>query len=718
MKNRYNHHLSEGIKRALKILEKEGLVSDIREEFGDEKELIFAKFKVDRPQYPSIDIRNNEEVVLKFDKSKIVPITFFTRTDFPSIPHLLRNTGSLKAPCLFQAQPEQVALNWNPLAYVSSISNWLFEAVNNELHDKQALLEDNILTDGGILLLPIDFWLRKNEYKYIKLRIDDGQNKVIELTRNEHEDLKSVLHCVIDLGEIVHTGIKSPPHNLSELSEFLNQGTKPFDIKAYLKTHFLDSSNYEKSILLLVKIKVIDLVLSTNTEKLYGLYLDSTIATIGLKLGALAKLSEQDVPSPILLEQLDLMSSGDIGVISLTTHRPFNILDARLCNGSEISESINLPRAIQIGVGAIGSQVSRNLTQSGVLKQLIIIDNDVLLPHNLSRWIVADKIGDYKVNELATQLNSLINNENYCTPYSYKIPYGHIDKDTVKSIKEYNLLIDTSASISVQRTLDKHVANSLDRVTVFLTPNGKHLVIACTAKGSKISQTDLEMSFYQSIISNDGLSPILESENKGYTYGGDSCRSFSFVISTHDISLLSSLASKFISSNLSYTSLSVFSIEEDYSVTRHQINAPQFINDQRNGYQIKVSKTLLNELDQQRTKVLPSETGGVLIGSFDRINNVIYVMSHLPCPKDSISNNLSYLRGMHEIVKLTSHIENLTHSNLYYIGEWHSHPDGYSVEMSKSDLKQLYWLREFGERTARPLLQLIIGEDENYNINL
>ena len=718
MGNSFNHHLSEGICRALSVLEKDGLVYDVREEINSEEDHIFAKYKIDIPQYPSVDIRTTEEVVLKLHRNSIIPTAYFTRSDFPAIPHLLRNTGSLKAPCLYQTQPEQIALNWNPLAYASSISNWLFEAVNNELHDKQALLEDNILADGGILLLPIDFWLHKNEYKYIKVRIDDGQRRVIELTRNVSQGHKSILPCVIDLGELAHSGIKSPPHNLSELAKFLNQGTTPFDFKVYFKTLVVDSSNYEKSILFLVKINVIDHTLSTNTDKLYSLYIDDMVSAIGLKLGVLDKLTENDVPSPIVSKQLDFQSSGDINVTSLTTHRPFNILDARLCNGSDISEGVHLPTAIQIGVGAIGSQISRNLTQSGVLKQLVIVDNDVLLPHNISRWVIADNVGEYKVNALAAKLNTLVSNEHYCVPYSYKIPYGDIDEQSVMEMKQYDLLIDTSASIPVQRTLDKHLSNSMDRVTVFLTPNGKNLVIAFTEKESKISHTDLEMVLYESIVSKKNLNTILDSTNKGFTYGGDSCRSFSFVISTHDISLLSSLASKFISSKSKSTSLTLFSIEEDLSVSRHDIVPPKFLDYESGGYKVKVSLSLLERLEKERANILPNETGGVLVGSYDRINDVIYVMASLPSPKDSVSDNKSYLRGRQGIANLTSHIENLTHSNLYYIGEWHSHPNGYSVEMSKSDLKQLSWLREYGERTARPLLQLIIGENNEININL
>jgi|GEM_PF-6503027 len=718
MGNSFNHHLSEGICRALSVLEKDGLVYDIRVEINGEEDHIFAKYKIDRPQYPSVDIRITEEVVLKLHRNNIIPTAYFTRSDFPAIPHLLRNTGSLKAPCLYQAQPEQIALNWNPLAYVSSISNWLFEAVNNELHDKQALLEDNILADGGILLLPIDFWLRRNEYKYIKVRIDDEQRRVIELTRDASQEHKSILPCVIDLGDLTHSGIKSPPHNISELAKFLNQGTRPFDFKAYLNTLILDSSNYEKSILFLVKINVTDHILSTNTEKLYSLYIDDTVSTIGLKLGVLDKLSENDVPSPVVSRQLDFQISSDINVISLTTHRPFNILDARLCNGSDISEGVHLPTAIQIGVGAIGSQISRNLTQSGMLKQLVIIDNDVLLPHNMSRWVIADNVGEYKVKVFAEKLNAMVSNEHYCVPYSYKIPYGDIDEQSVREMNQYDLLIDTSASIPVQRTLDKHLANSMDRVTVFLTPNGKNLVIAFTEKESKISHTDLEMGLYESIVSKKYLNSILESTNKGFTYGGDSCRSFSFVISTHDISLLSSLASKFIGSESKSTSLTIFSFEEDLSVSRHDIVPPKFLNYEIIGHKIKVSLSLLERLEKERAKILPNETGGVLVGSYDRINDVIYVMASLPSPKDSVSDNQLYLRGRQGIANLTSHIENLTHSNLYYIGEWHSHPNGYSVEMSKSDQEQLSWLREYGERTARPLLQLIIGENNEININL
>ena len=49
---------------------------------------------------------------------------------------------------------------------------------------------------------------------------------------------------------------------------------------------------------------------------------------------------------------------------------------------------------------------------------------------------------------------------------------------------------------------------------------------------------------------------------------------------------------------------------------------------------------------------------------------------------------------------------------LHYVGEWHSHPDGYSCMPSGDDQKVFEWLTGWMQLDGYPGLMLIAGEQE------
>jgi Prokaryotic homologs of the JAB domain len=53
-----------------------------------------------------------------------------------------------------------------------------------------------------------------------------------------------------------------------------------------------------------------------------------------------------------------------------------------------------------------------------------------------------------------------------------------------------------------------------------------------------------------------------------------------------------------------------------------------------------------------------------------------------------------------------------TGSQLQYIGEWHSHPDGHTAEPSEDDLKLFSWLQDYTRQDGYAPVMLIVGETE------
>jgi len=69
-------------------------------------------------------------------------------------------------------------------------------------------------------------------------------------------------------------------------------------------------------------------------------------------------------------------------------------------------------------------------------------------------------------------------------------------------------------------------------------------------------------------------------------------------------------------------------------------------------------------------------------------------VTSIPAPEDSEEWPTSYIRGSHGLEATVRASTLRTGSQLQYIGEWHSHPDGHPAEPSDDDCKTLCLVAE------------------------
>lgn len=81
------------------------------------------------------------------------------------------------------------------------------------------------------------------------------------------------------------------------------------------------------------------------------------------------------------------------------------------------------------------------------------------------------------------------------------------------------------------------------------------------------------------------------------------------------------------------------------------------------------------------------ETGGILIGYYNRRHDCAIAIDCSAPPVDSKFGKNYFYRGVHGLQKLLKKLWNLTHRR-YYLGEWHFHPFGVP-EPSEVDIGQL-----------------------------
>jgi integrative and conjugative element protein (TIGR02256 family) len=113
-----------------------------------------------------------------------------------------------------------------------------------------------------------------------------------------------------------------------------------------------------------------------------------------------------------------------------------------------------------------------------------------------------------------------------------------------------------------------------------------------------------------------------------------------------------------------------------------------------------------------RSRRLPNETGGVLLGAFDLERKLVFVSDVLGSPEDSREWPSVYIRGSAGLRSAVQDAERLTQGGLEYVGEWHSHPNGVSGDASSTDKRALRLLSEGMGEDARPAVMFIVAEKE------
>lgn len=130
------------------------------------------------------------------------------------------------------------------------------------------------------------------------------------------------------------------------------------------------------------------------------------------------------------------------------------------------------------------------------------------------------------------------------------------------------------------------------------------------------------------------------------------------------------------------------------------------------GWKLCYDPVLLETIQDLRAAKLPNETGGVLIGAFDYHRKVVYVVDTVPSPPDSQEWPTLYIRGSKGLQAQVESISQTTKGMLQYVGEWHSHPDGFTCRPSSDDKKVFSWLTTWIALDGAPALMAIAGQNE------
>lgn len=381
-------------------------------------------------------------------------------------------------------------------------------------------------------------------------------------------------------------------------------------------------------------------------------------------------------------------------------------------------ETLNSEKSfVQIGLGALGSQIANNCIRSGYGKW-VYIDPDVLYPHNLARHCLnLDSIGQNKAQAMQIYANSLFSNREEVITKA--IPFNVFDpnalEEIITAVKNSSLVVDCSASVAVGRYLSNELAGNTRAVSFFMNPAGTALIMLLENADRSISLDTLEIQYYHLLTQTPELQNHLKSDHE--VLYSSTCRGTSLVYPQDNAAIFAGISSKVIKQIDNQCDAAIMVWDwKDLSMTRYEETAEKCQEILCDGWNIKVLPSLMDRLYCQRKEKLPNETGGVLIGSYDFAHNICYIVDAIDSPSDSKEYPDAYIRGSNGLYEKVCKIENITIGNLTYIGEWHSHPAD-STYPSADDIKLLQSIADYTFSQSSPGCMMIVGEN-HYSIYL
>jgi len=693
---------------------------EIRQRNNHEKETIIINLGVERPQKFKIDIRSEESIALVFRADDLfAPEVLMLREDFPKTPHQnLQPELYPKSLCLHAESYDSIKLTWTPSNFLNQIQNWLRKTANIDLHAADQALEPFILPSFYNLIIPKRY--DPAEQSIINIyRHHEGNNITLFMNPMDQVKKSDFVALCIKIPPTIHGIIRYIPDNLSKLRCIFLEAD--FDINNEI-THILKKKYLEKENEAILEKKVIFIFsvpltrnISSDVEEIdyYAYITDKTLNTLGSIYGIFEKLSDSSIKSSgyIIRQKQEIGNLENVKLLQVNIQFTLDAHSAASCNNVQhFSEPI-----AAIGMGALGSQIVNNLVRSGFGKWKLI-DEDIILPHNAARHLLPNCFTGYsKVNSCKDFFNQTIDDDMVDDVLNLNIlKPNQAEKDNLMNVlKNQKYIFDFSASIAVSRYL---ASNDFARsISIYLTPDGKNLILVAEDDKRNVRLDWLEMLHYREVINNHNIVDSLKTATI-HRYG-NSCRDISVQLSQDDFAMWSGFASKRIRELVSGTkaSLDIFLLN-GYEVKYIMANISNIHKLKYSSWTIIFDDYLIDKISDCREKSLPNETGGVLLGNFDSEYKICYIIDIIPSPIDSEELPLSFFRGFNGLYDKVKNIEEKTIGQVIYIGEWHSHPNGYSIYPSTADLNTFEWLKTIMDRDSIPSIMMIIGENKSISI--
>ncbi len=681
-----------------------------------EGETVVMEVGVEVPQYKVHPIEPTERIAVTFFGAPGLPARIEAlRRDFPVVPHLnLHLQEYPRSICLYEERPETISTRATAPRFVRELRGWLGATSRGELHEGDQPLEPVIIGVPDYLVLPPDLLDAKSfdGRLYVTANRSSDDKRLFLLAQGERPE--AAVPFVVSVHQAVpeiHGVIRRRPSTLAELADLVMPVRLDLltDVRARLREWGKDASLHEARVIHVIRFPRVRAeggeVERTDT---WAFMLGQNVREAGKRLDLWeergGKLGEVLTPDPG-------RRGEDIGVGVLI---PISELDRRMAawlNGRTPGDG---PRIAAVGAGALGSQVVMNLARSG-FGIWTLIDPDLLLPHNVARHALPGWcVGYSKVEALAVMANSILAGApSFAALTADILVPGEREPELRVAMAEADVILDMSASSTVSRALACDLEAEGRRVSLFLTPSGRDLVLLAEDRARHVPLDAVEIQFYRAMVHEAELEGLSTPVGERWRYG-QSCRDVTSTLPQDLVALHSATAAWILEGVLAKPAAAIVVWRADDAGNVHRVDVPTapVVRCTIGKWTVVTDEALLRALSTLRRTKLPNETGGVLLGFFDTKRKLIYISDTVASPPDSQEWPTLYIRGCQGLREQVAALAHKSDGVLEYVGEWHSHPNGASTAASLDDRQVFTWIAQEAEKDGLPPVMLIVGDSE------
>lgn len=610
----------------------------------------------------------------------------YLRKDFPrNLPHI--NPGSkdsFVSPCIYDGSLDDLLHQGHGLAAIlHQMQTWLNKAASNTLIDpKQGWepirmddVEDLIVYDrdqvhgvvtdvAGIKLLTCE------QLKFpggAALKIRDYHGEVLDdyfIQRVTREDIVSgalaigtrpVLLCWPDATTVVGEYFPETVTNLQELLEKTKQyGT--YDL-FWPQIQLL----WNKSVKVSHAVEVITIHCVRRPHNLINQGTSFEFLSYRVRI-LFNELGNHDMESPV----------------DIICHR--HSISPQLLKEMSGASPGRMEGIVQVGCGSLGSKIALHLCRAGH-GPFTLIDGRLMSEHNLARHALTASGGNK-----AELLKKAMDNFNVPAVAYPKALQEYLAKSSNRLFEKTNLIIDSTASLSVRETLASlPIPNNESRIVqTGLYSNGKLGYITVEGRSRNPRVDDLAALIFDQAIDDKMLSTILsESEDAfGRHATGQGCGAYTTVIPDTRISLHAAAMAERArlmfegdipaGGEVSLGLLTDNGMSLQWSTsslgTTTRVPLPNA------DWELRVLAPALDMMEQDVAKWPGVETGGILIGRLCLTRRCAIVTRIIAPPPDSVRRSALFELGTEGLRGRIDAIQKC--SGLTYLGTWHSHLHG------------------------------------------
>jgi integrative and conjugative element protein (TIGR02256 family) len=368
-------------------------------------------------------------------------------------------------------------------------------------------------------------------------------------------------------------------------------------------------------------------------------------------------------------------------------------------------------RLLAIGAGAVGSNVMANANRAGV-GTWTVVDNDIVLPHNLVRQIHVDRlVGLSKDGATAVMLDSILAEGGNVSIRADFLRPGVQESAIREALAAADLVIDFSASPAVLGALGDDDAVSRG-ASIFFNPDGRDLVVFAEARDRAIRLDEIEAQYFLAAGTEPLLADHFDAARIDMVRYANACQDLTRPLPPWQVQTLSGIAAGQLISLLADDGAraKVWRLQPEtggvipLAVRLSSVRRHAFAD-----FRATMSDQAIEEMRAYRLERLPNETGGVLLGTYDLSRRIVHVVAALPAPADSRQSPTYFIRGAKHLKPLVEGISARSAGVISYVGEWHSHPDHAEVAPSDDDEEVFDHLRTHLDPAGTPYVMAICG---------